>query len=169
MLIFAISTSLAKNNVITNWRWYVLSLLVKAKRSYTAVLTSCTGPLESPPIASNLEDFIDDSLEPALELEVTNDTASSPSHESIQHGSTRPTSVSNHSDEPPRKKRKVIGVPLSSGKPVERIEAVPMPHMLYPKSCYEGYEINDICEPEGIVLQRILVSSLDCDETKALI
>lgn len=116
-----------------------------------------------------MEVTIDDSLEPPLELEVTNDTASSRSHESITHGSTRPTSVSNHSDEPPRKKRRVVGVPVSSGKPVERIAAVPMPHMLYPKSCYEGYEINDICEPEGIVLQKILASSLHCDETKKLI
>lgn len=40
-----------------------------------------------------------------------------------------------------------------------------MPHMLYPKSCYEGYEINDICEPEAFVLQKILASSLDCGET----
>lgn len=139
------------------------------KRSYTAMLTSRKGPPEVPAIASDLEDFIDDSLEPPLELEVTNDTASSRSHESTPHGSTRPTSVSIHSDEPPRKKRKVVGVPISSGKPVERIEAVPMPHMLYPKSCYEGYEINDICEPEGIVLQKILASSLDYDKTKALI
>lgn len=116
-----------------------------------------------------MEDIIDDSLEPPLELEVTNDTASIRSRESITHGSTRPTSVSNHSDEPPRKKRRVVGVPLSSGKLVERIAAVPMPHMLYPKSCYEGYEINDICEPEGIVLQKILASLLHCDETKKLI
>lgn len=141
-----------------------------AKRYYTVMLTPRKDPLDSPAIASDLEDLIDDALETPLELEVTNDTASSPSHGStrhgsIRHGSTRPTSVSTHSDEPPRKKRKVVGVPLSSGKPVERIEAVPMPHMLYPKSCYEGYEINDICEPEGFVLQKILVSLLDCDET----
>lgn len=132
-------------------------------------------PLGSPGISSDLEDFIDGSFETPLELEVPNDTASSRSHESTQHGSTRhgstrhgstrPTSVSYHSDEPPRKKRRVVGVPLSSGKPVERIAAVPMPHMLYPKSCYEGYEINDICEPEGFVLQKILASSLDCAQT----
>lgn len=125
--------------------------------------------LDSAEISSDFEDFIEDSLETPLEtpleLEVPNDTASSRSHESTQHGSTRPTSVSNHSDEPPRKKRRVVGVPLSSGKQVERIAAVPMPHMLYPKSCYEGYEINDICEPEGFVLQKILASSLDRGQT----
>lgn len=121
--------------------------------------------LDSAEIFSDFEDFIEDSLETPLELEVPNDTASSRSHESTQHGSTRPTSVSNHSDEPPRKKRRVVGVPLSSGKQVERIAAVPMPHMLYPKSCYEGYEINDICEPEGFVLQKILASSLDRGQT----
>lgn len=121
--------------------------------------------LDSAEISSDFEDFIEDSLEAPLELEVPNDTASSRSHESTPHGSTRPTSVSNHSDEPPRKKRRVVGVPLSSGKQVERIAAVPMPHMLYPKSCYEGYEINDICEPEGFVLQKILASSLDRGQT----
>lgn len=121
--------------------------------------------LDSPEIPSDFEDFIDDSLETPLELEVPNDTASSRSHESTQHGSTRPTSVSTHSDEPPRKKRRVVGLPLSSGKQVERIAAVPMPHMLYPKSCYDGYEINDICEPEGFVLQKILASLLDRDQT----
>lgn len=137
----------------------------QAKRHCIVMLTLKKDPPDSPVTSSDLEDFIDNAPETPLELEVTNDTASSRSHESTRHGSTRPTSVSNHSDEPPRKKRKVVGVPLSSGKPVERIEAVPMPHMLYPKSCYEGYEINDICELEGFVLQKILASLLDCDET----
>ena len=129
------------------------------------MLTPWKDPLDSSVISSDLEDFIVDLLEPRLELEVTNDTASSRSRGSTRHGSTRPTSVSNNSDEPPRKKRKVVRVPPSSGKRIERIAAVPMPHMLYPKSCYDSYEINDICEPEGFVLQKILASSLGCGET----